>query len=265
MYNPLSTPNRWCRPRAHGILSLRKATEFLALTVIFLAILIGCTAQPTPTSAPTPDIPATVSAAVKAALQTITPVPLVATQTPLPPPTSTVAPTLIPNTPTPTAGPTSTAMPSPTPQPTPKPPATVEAVVGATIAAIAPTTAAPTATPRSPTPTPFRATPTPRPRIVWQEVDRWTGNFFLTTNHFRVRADEWRITWTTQPDPVEDSFKIKLHNPNRTLKTLVIDEINPEPNSMVFRRAGDDHDYNDYYLVITTHQTYTVIVEELIR
>ena len=240
---------------------MEKATKFLALTVILLAILIGCTAQPTPTSAPTPDIPATVFAAVKAALQTITPVPLVATQTPLPPPTSTVAPTLIPNTPTPTAGPTSTAMPSPTPQPTPKPPATVEAVVEATIAAIAPTTAAPTATPRSPTPTPVRATPTPRPRIVWQEVDRWTGNFFLTTNHFRVRADEWRITWTTQPDPVE-GFKINLHNNNGTLKAIIIDEINSEPNSMVFRRDGDHYDYNDYYLVIIGYHPYTVIVEE---
>jgi hypothetical protein len=242
---------------------MEKTTKFLILIVISLAILFGCTVQPTPTSAPTPDIPATVSAAVKAALPTATLVPPAACPTPLPPPTSTVAPTLVPNTPTPTAGPTSTAMPSPTPQPTPKPPATVEAVVGATIAAIAPTTAAPTATPRSPTPTPFRATPTPRRPIVWQEVDRWTGDFLQTTTHFRVRADEWRITWTTQPG--ELAFKINLHNSNRELKTVVIDKINPEPNSLVFLRDGDRYDYNDFYLVIIGYQPYTVIVEELIR
>ncbi len=114
-------------------------------------------------------------------------------------------------------------------------------------------TPAPTATPRS---------PTPRPRIVWQEADRWTGDFLLTTNNFRVRADEWRITWTTQPGPTEDAFKIKLHNNNGTLNTVVIDEINPEPNSMVFGRP-DDYDYTDYYLVIIGHHPYTVIVDEL--
>ena len=125
-------------------------------------------------------------------------------------------------------------------------------------------TPAPTATPLPPTPTPFRATPTPRPRIVWQEADRWTGNKILITNNFRVRADEWRITWTAQPGPVEFVFKIKLYNSNQMLKTVVIDETNPEPNSLVFGRP-DDYDYTDYYLVIVAHQPYTVIVEELIR
>ena len=163
--------------------------------------------------------------------------------------------------PTPTAGPTSTAAPSPTPQPPSKPPAIVEAVVEATIEPIAPTTVASTATPQSPTPTPIRATPTPRPRLVWQEADRWTGTKILTTGNFRVRADEWRITWATEPG--EFAFKIKLHNSNQMLKTVVIDEINPEPNSMVFRRPGDDYDYTDYYLVIIADQPYTVIVEEL--
>ena len=100
---------------------------------------------------------------------------------------------------------------------------------------------------------------------MWQEVDRWTGDFLQTTTYFRVRANEWRITWTTQPGPAELAFKINLHNSNRELKTVVVDEINPELNSMVFRRDGDRYEYNDYYLVILGHQPYTVIVEELIR
>ncbi len=114
-------------------------------------------------------------------------------------------------------------------------------------------TPAPTATPRS---------PTPRPRLVWQEADRWTGNKILITNNFRVRTDEWRITWTTQPGTVEFAFKIKLYNSNQMLKTVVIDEINPEPNSMVFGRP-DDYDYTEYYLVVIAHHPYTVTVEEL--
>lgn len=99
---------------------------------------------------------------------------------------------------------------------------------------------------------------------MWQETYRWTGDFLLKTNLFRVRSDEWRITWTTQPDPVE-AFEIHLYNNNNTLKTVVIDEVNPELNSMVFQRDGDQYDYNDYYLVIAGYRPYTVIVEELIR
>ena len=98
--------------------------------------------------------------------------------------------------------------------------------------------------------------------MVWQETYRWTGDFLQTTTYFRVRADEWRITWTTEPNPVEP-FRINLHNKNHVLNTVVIDEINPELNSMVFRRDGDLSDYNDYYLVIVGYWPYTVIVEEL--
>ncbi len=54
-----------------------------------------------------------------------------------------------------------------------------------------------------------------------------------------------------------------MYNNNHVLKTVVIDEINPELNSMVFRRDGDHYDYNDYYLVIKGYWPYTVIVEEL--
>ena len=146
----------------------------------------------------------------------------------------------------------------------------VEAALAAQAAATPTATEAPApaAIPIASTPTPASTarprSPTPRPRLVWQEADRWTGNFFLTTGNFRVRADEWRITWTNPPGPIEDAFKIRLHNNNGTLNTVVIDEINPEPNSMVFRRP-DDYDYTDYYLVIISHQPYTVIVEELIR
>jgi hypothetical protein len=50
---------------------------------------------------------------------------------------------------------------------------------------------------------------------------------------------------------------------NHALKTVVINEINPEPNSMAFRR--DSGVYTDYYLVIIAYQPYTVTIEELTR
>ena len=81
-------------------------------------------ALPTPTPTPTPDIPATGQVEVRAALAampTVTPIPTPA-PTPTPDPTATPAPTAVP-TPTPTATslptPTPTTRPSPTPSPTP--------------------------------------------------------------------------------------------------------------------------------------------------
>ena len=107
-----------------------------------MLLLLGCTAgEP----APTPDIPATVIAAVKALLGTATPTPT-PTSTPIPTPTATPTVTPLPtSTPTPTQTPRPTSTPSPTPTPRPTPTATP--------------TPTPTATPL-PTPTP-RTTATP--------------------------------------------------------------------------------------------------------
>ena len=85
-------------------------------------------ALPTPTPTPTPDIPATVRAevaATMAAMPTETPTPTptatpLPTATPTPTPTATPTPTPTPTaTPLPTVTPTPTTRPSPTPSPTP--------------------------------------------------------------------------------------------------------------------------------------------------
>ncbi|MBI4298292.1 MAG: hypothetical protein HY666_00840 [Chloroflexi bacterium] len=91
---------------------------------LLLGILVACnTGEPTPT----PDIPLTVVALIKATISTATPAPTPTPQPtptsqpmPTPQPTATPAPTPTPQS-TPTPQPTATAQPRPTPQPTPTP------------------------------------------------------------------------------------------------------------------------------------------------
>ncbi len=156
----------------------------IPLLAIILVLTLACN-EP----APTPDIPATVTAQVEsqlAALPTATPEP---TPTPIPTPTVEI-PTAIPEpTPTqpaiiiqvvaPTESPTATpeptptevpptATPEPTLTPTPEPTATPLPTPTATPLPTPTPTAAPTAT-AIPTPTPRpTSTPTPKPDIQWE-------------------------------------------------------------------------------------------------
>jgi len=144
----------------------------LALVAAAVAMLVGCTGAPSPSSvSPTPDIEATVQAAVAAAIPARTPAAtpnveatvaaaIRATAAAAPTPTPAPTPTA---TPEPTATPTSTptAAPVPTPTPLPTPTATLEPTPTPSPTATA--TPEPTPTP-SATPTPTRVpTPTPSP------------------------------------------------------------------------------------------------------
>ena len=148
--------------------------------VIAVLLAVGCAGKsPTPVLTATPDIEATVQAAVAAALPTATPTPtpdidatvearigvaLAAIPTPTPVPTDTPTPTPVPtDTPTPTPVPTDTPTPTPVPTDTPTPtPVPTATPTPTPVPTDTPTpTSVPTATP-TPTPVPTD-TPTPTP------------------------------------------------------------------------------------------------------
>ena len=223
---------------------------YLAFSILLLAFSLACAgAGPVaavPTPEPTPNIAQTVEVAVQATTEAH---------------------------PEPTAGPTATARPAPTVAPTENIAATIEAAVGATIVTMAPptptpdtptvATPAPTATvatetppTQTPLPAPTETLPPPTQVIEWQEIIEWTGDGIRSTNVFRVRFDQWRLTWVTQPGRLGDErFQIQLYNLNGTLNTIAVDGVNLEPGSINLSGAGD------YYLVIIAAQPYTITAE----
>ena len=226
----------------------------LAFLTIVLAVSLACGgAVPVAvvsTPEPTPNIAQTVEAAIQATIEAQ---------------------------PEPTAGPTLTAPPTPTVAPTQDIAATIEAAVEATIVAMAPPAPAPgtppvagpaptatvaPATPPTetplPAPTATLSPPTlvPTPVIEWEEITQWTGGGILATDVFRVRFDQWRLTWVTQPGRVGDEkFQIQLYNLNGTLNTIAVDGVNLEPGSINLSGAGD------YFLTIIAAQPYTITAE----
>ena len=183
------------------------------LSIALVVVLAACTSEeelsPTTPPLPTPDVPATVVAAVLDTLPTLAPTPdVLATievrptptgrPTPTPPPTSTPYPTPTPRpTATPTPRPTATPTPRPTATPTPRPTATPTPRPTAT------PTPRPTATP-TPRPT---ATPTPTPTPV---SDAHLSVVLDATGGQAIGEGELRIDFTVTNEAAAPAFGVTL-------------------------------------------------------
>ena len=87
-------------------------------------------------------------------------------------------------------------------------------------------------------------------------MKRWSGKATRTTETFQVRSDNWRISWETTPGEVGAmNFQICVHKAGFKTFTVVADVTGADQDSIIMQGAGD------YYLTITTTQSYTVTVE----
>lgn len=101
--------------------------------------------------------------------------------------------------------------------------------------------------------------PTPEdPVTTWYEVTSFEGNSHKNTETFNVSGYEWRINWSTEPDPEygDSNFVVFVHNEKDGNDDLAVNIIGAGGDTTYMRGSGD------YYLEIKTRQPYEITIEE---